>query len=31
MKEITTDECDYEKDYIKIKLNSGENLPLNNL
>ena len=30
MKEITTDECDYEKDYIKIKFNSGENLPLNN-
>ena len=30
MKEITTDECDYEKDFIKIKFNSGENLPLNN-
>ena len=30
MKEITTDECDYVKDYIKIKFNSGENLPLNN-
>ena len=23
------DECDYEKDYMKIKFNSDDNLPLN--
>ena len=29
IKEITNDECDYEKDYMKIKFNSGDDLPLN--
>ena len=29
IKEISTDECDYEKDYMKIKLNSDDSLPLN--
>ena len=29
MKEITTGECDYGKDYMKIKFNSDQNLPLN--
>ena len=29
IKEITNDECDYEKDYMKIKFNSGDHLPLN--
>ena len=28
MKEVSIDECDYEKDYIKIKFNFN-NLPLN--
>ena len=28
-KKISGDECDYEKDYMKIKFNSDENLPLN--
>ena len=28
-KEVSNDECDYEKDYMKIKLNSDDNLPLN--
>ena len=28
-KEICSDECDYEKDYMKIKFNSGVDLPLN--
>ena len=28
-KEISNDECDYEKDYMKIKFNSDDNLPLN--
>ena len=28
-KKISGDECDYEKDYIKIKFNSDDNLPLN--
>ena len=27
-KKISGDECDYEKDYMKIKFNSDENLPL---
>ena len=27
-KKIRGDECDYEKDYVKIKLNSDDNLPL---
>ena len=29
IKEINIDECDYEKDYMKIKFNSDDNLPLN--
>ena len=29
IKEISSDECDYEKYYMKIKFNSGDNLPLN--
>ena len=29
IKKISGDECDYEKDYMKIKFNSDENLPLN--
>ena len=29
IKEINSDEFDYEKDYIKIKFNSDNNLPLN--
>ena len=29
IKEINSVECDYEKDYIKIKFNSDDNLPLN--
>ena len=29
IKEICSDECDYEKDYMKIKFNSDDNLPLN--
>ena len=28
IKEISNDECDYEKEYIKIKFNSDEDLPL---
>ena len=28
-KKINSDECDYEKDYTKIKFNSDDNLPLN--
>ena len=28
IKEITNDECDYEKDYMKIKFNSDDDLPL---
>ena len=31
IKEINSDECDYEKNYMKIKFNSDNNLPLNNL
>ena len=27
-KEVSIDECDYEKDYMKIKFNSDNNLPL---
>ena len=27
-KKISDDECDYEKDYMKIKFNSDDNLPL---
>ena len=29
IKEVLSDECDYEKDYMKIKFNSDDNLPLN--
>ena len=29
IKKISGDECDYEKDYMKIKFNSDDNLPLN--
>ena len=29
IKEISNDECDYEKDYMKIRFNSDDNLPLN--
>ena len=29
IKELNSDECDYEKDYMKIKFNSDDNLPLN--
>ena len=29
IKEVSSDECDYEKDYMKIKFNSGDDLPLN--
>ena len=29
IKKISGDECDYEKDYVKIKFNSDDNLPLN--
>ena len=30
MKKISGDECDYEKDYMKIKFNSDHNLSLTN-
>ena len=29
IKKINSNECDYEKDYIKIKFNSDDDLPLN--
>ena len=29
IKEINSNECDYEKDYIKTKFNSDDDLPLN--
>ena len=29
IEEVSNDECDYEKDYMKIKFNSDDNLPLN--
>ena len=29
IKEINSSECDYEKDYMKIKFNSDDNLSLN--
>ena len=29
IKEINSDECDYEKDYMKIKFNLDDSLPLN--
>ena len=29
IKEVSSDECDYEKDYMKTKFNSDDDLPLN--
>ena len=29
IKELISGECDYEKDYVKIKFNSDDDLPLN--
>ena len=29
IKEVSSGQCDYEKDYMKIKLNSDDNIPLN--
>ena len=29
VKEVSNDEYDYEKNYVKIKFNSDDNLPLN--
>ena len=29
IKEVSTDECDYEKDHMIIKFNSDDSLPLN--
>ena len=29
IKDVCSDECDYKKDYIKIKFKSDDNLPLN--
>ena len=29
IKKVSSDECNYEKDYMKIKFNSDDNLPLN--
>ena len=29
IEEVSSGECDYEKDYMKIKFNSDDNLPLN--
>ena len=29
IKEVSSNECDYEKDYMKIKFNSDDNLRLN--
>ena len=29
LKKLSNDECDYEKDYMKFKFNSDDNLPLN--
>ena len=29
IKKVSNDDCDYEKDYMKIKFNSDDNLPLN--
>ena len=31
IKEVGDSECDYEKDYMKIKFNSDDNLPVNKL
>ena len=29
VKEISSGECDYEKDYMKVKFNSDDSLPVN--
>ena len=29
IEEVSSDECDFEKDYMKINFNSDDNLPLN--
>ena len=29
IKEVSSGECDYEKDYLEINFNSDDNLPLN--
>ena len=29
IKEVSNDQCDYKKDYMKTKFNSDDNLPLN--
>ena len=29
IKEVSSEKCDYEKDYMKIKFNSDDDLPLN--
>ena len=29
IKEVNSNECDYEKDYMKIKFNSDDDIPLN--
>ena len=29
IKDVSSSDCDYEKDYMKIKFNSEDNLPLN--
>ena len=31
IEEVSSGECDYEKDYMKIKFNSDDYLPLNKL
>ena len=31
IEEVSSDECDYEKDYMKIKFNCDDDLPLNKL
>ena len=31
IKEVCSDDCDYEKGYMKTKFNSDDNLPLNKL
>ena len=30
IKEVNSDECDYERDYMKIKFNSDDGIPLKN-
>ena len=31
IEEVSSGECDYEKDYVKIKFNSDDDLPLNKI